>query len=75
MKSGKPMKVALVSFDFGEYCIRLASGIAQDPDTKVLLFLPDYESEPYLHLLSKSVELRAFKNVPDCGTHLGNFKW
>jgi len=63
MKGGNPMKVALVSFDFGEYCIRLASGIAQDPDTKVLLFLPDYEAEPYLHLLSKSVELRAFKNA------------
>ena len=41
--SVKPMKVALVSFDFGEYCIRLANGIAQDPDTSVLLFLPDYE--------------------------------
>jgi glycosyltransferase involved in cell wall biosynthesis len=57
----KPMKVALVSFDFGEYCVRLASGIAQDPDTSLLLFLPDYEAEPYLHLLSKSVELRIFK--------------
>ena len=55
------MKVAFVSFDFGEYCVRLASGIAQDPDTSILLFLPDYEAEPYLHLLSKSVELRIFK--------------
>ncbi len=57
------MKVALISFDFGEYCIRLANGIAQDPDTSVLLFLPDYEGEPYRHLLSKSVELRTFKNA------------
>lgn len=59
----KPMRVALVSFDFGEYCTRLASGIAQDPDTRVLLFLPDYEGEPYRHLLSNSVELRTFKNA------------
>jgi starch synthase len=59
----KQMKVALLSFDFGEYCIRLANGIAQDPHTSVLLFLPDYEAEPYRHLLSKSVELRTFKNA------------
>ena len=57
----KPMKVAFVSFDFGEYCVRLASGVAQDPDTSVLLFLPDSEAAPYLHLLSKSVELQTFK--------------
>jgi glycosyltransferase involved in cell wall biosynthesis len=55
------MKVALVSFNFGEYCVRLASGIAQDPDTSILLFLPDYEAEPYLHLLNKSVELHVFR--------------
>jgi glycosyltransferase involved in cell wall biosynthesis len=57
----KPLKVAFVSFDFGEYCARLASGIALDPDTSVHLFLPDYEAEPYLPILSKSVELQTFK--------------
>ena len=57
------MRVALVSFHFGEYCIRLASGLAQDPDTSVLLFLPDHEVERYRHLLSDSVELRTFKNA------------
>lgn len=55
------LKLTLVSFDFGEYCVRLASGIAQDTDTKVHLFLPDYEAEPYLSVLSKSVEMRVFK--------------
>lgn len=52
------MKVAFVSFDFGEYCVRLASGIAQD--TNILLFLPKREAEPYMHLLSNSVGLRIF---------------
>lgn len=52
------MKVALISFDFGEYCIRLASGIARHADT--LLILPKCEAEPYRYLLDKSVELRMF---------------
>src|ERR1700677_2210110 len=55
------MKVALVAFDFGEYCIRLASGIADDEHTKVALFLPDCEANPYLHLLSDSVDLHVFE--------------
>jgi hypothetical protein len=38
------MKVALVAFDFGEYCVRLASGIAQDHDINVLLFLANDEA-------------------------------
>src|ERR1700733_62701 len=54
------MKIAFVAVDFGEYCVRLAGGIAQGPDTKVLCFLPKEEAEPYLHLLSPSVELRLF---------------
>jgi starch synthase len=54
------MKVAYVSFAFGEYCVRLASAIAQGHDTSVRLFLPSHEAEPYLHLLSNSVELRLF---------------
>ena len=56
----KRMRVAFVAFDFGEYCIRLASGIASTDDTNVLLFLPKDEATPYLHLLSTSVELRSF---------------
>jgi starch synthase len=56
----KRMKIAFVAFDFGEYCIRLASGIAHDDDTSVLCFLPKDEASPYLHLLSDSVDLRLF---------------
>jgi glycosyltransferase involved in cell wall biosynthesis len=55
------MKVALVSFDIGEYCVRLASAIAEDPNTRIILFLPDCEANPHLHLLHKSVELHIFK--------------
>jgi glycosyltransferase involved in cell wall biosynthesis len=50
------MKVAFVGFDFGEYCIRLASGIAESPATNVLMLLPKAEATPYLHLLGGSVE-------------------
>jgi len=55
------MKVAFVAFDFGEYCVRLASGIADDEHTKLMLLLPDNEAQPYLHLLSDAVELRVFE--------------
>ena len=54
------MKVAFVAFDFGEYCIRLASGIAENADTRVLLLISKEEADPYLHLLSDSVERRLF---------------
>jgi starch synthase len=54
------MRVAFVAFDFGEYCIRLASGIAQGCGTNVQCFLPKVESDPYLHLLSDSVRLTEF---------------
>jgi starch synthase len=52
------MKVAFISFEFAEYCVRLASAIAQETNT--LLFLPKLEAEPYLHLLNKSAGLRLF---------------
>ena len=54
------MKIAFVAFDFGEYCVRLASGIAQGADTKLLCFLPREEADPYSHLLSDSVDLHVF---------------
>lgn len=60
MRSNR-MKVAFVSFDFGEYSVRLASAIAQDAET--LLFLPTQEAEPYTHLLSNSVDLRSFRKA------------
>jgi glycosyltransferase involved in cell wall biosynthesis len=54
------MRVAFLAFDFGEYCIRLAGGIAEDAETKVLLLLSRNEGEPYKHLLSPAVECKLF---------------
>jgi len=56
----KELKVALVSFYFEEYCVRLASGIAQDPSVRLHLFLPRTQAAPYLHLLDPAVELHLF---------------
>src|SRR5579872_5583763 len=59
----KRIKVAFVAFGgIAEYCVRLASGIAQDHDTSIRLFLPSHEAKPYLHLLASSVELQLFDN-------------
>ena len=55
------MRVVCVGFDFGEYCIRLAGGIAQAPDTSVVLLLPEEEAAPYKHLVTASLDLRTFK--------------
>jgi glycosyltransferase involved in cell wall biosynthesis len=54
------MRVAFLAFDFGEYCVRLAGGIAQDSDTTVLLLLSRDEAKPYRHLVNGNVELREF---------------
>jgi glycosyltransferase involved in cell wall biosynthesis len=52
------MRVAFVSFDFGEYCVRIASALARHADVRLLL--PKHEAEPYLHLLERPVSLRTF---------------
>src|SRR4051794_21886496 len=51
------MKVALVSHDFDEYCIRLAGGLADSAD--VLLILPSTQA-PYLSTLDPRVTLSLF---------------
>lgn len=53
------MKVAFLSFDFGEYCIRLASALTGVAD--VLLLLPHERSEAHLNLLHPAVDFRPFK--------------
>jgi starch synthase len=52
------LKVAFVSFDFAEYCIRLASALSRE--AQVLLLLPDRQAAPYLSSLDKSVLFRPF---------------
>jgi glycosyltransferase involved in cell wall biosynthesis len=52
------MKVAFLSFDFGEYCVRLASALAREAE--VLLLLPQQEAAPYEPLLSPGVTFCPF---------------
>jgi glycosyltransferase involved in cell wall biosynthesis len=54
------MRVAFLGFDFGEYCIRLTGGIAEDSDIKVLLLLSREQGEPSKHLLSPAVDCKLF---------------
>ncbi|NJP06007.1 MAG: glycosyltransferase family 4 protein [Chloroflexaceae bacterium] len=52
------MRVALVSFEFGEYCVRLASGMA--PNARTLLLLPEDEAEPHRAKCDPRVHLVTF---------------
>lgn len=49
------MRVALLSFDFPEYCIRLANGLSELAD--VLLLTPSDGIAPHRHALEPAVEL------------------
>lgn len=60
MASRDRLRVALISYNFGEYCVRLASAIAQRAE--VLLIIPDRMVEPHVDKLSSSVRLLSFKN-------------
>jgi glycosyltransferase involved in cell wall biosynthesis len=52
------MKVALLSYDFGEYCVRLASALRQRAD--VLLLLPQQLADPHLSILDTGVNFQPF---------------
>jgi glycosyltransferase involved in cell wall biosynthesis len=54
------MRVAYLSFDFGEYSIRLANALARQTD--VLLMLPRTEAAAYVHLLDPAVVFRPFSS-------------
>lgn len=58
MASRERLRVALVSFDFGEYSVRLASALAQEAE--VLLVLPRQEVEPHASKLNGNVRLFSF---------------
>ena len=55
------MKIAFISYDFGEYCIRHANALSDCG--KVLLLLPRRIAEPHLDLLSPGVDFRPFQRV------------
>ena len=52
------MRVAFLSYDHGEYCIRLASAIAGASD--VLLLLPAQVARPHVAKLSPAVHYQPF---------------
>src|SRR5437868_3406159 len=52
------MKTALVSFDFGEYCIRLASALTADAE--VTLLLHDRAANGHLSRIDPTVRFRPF---------------
>jgi starch synthase len=52
------MKVAFLSFDFGEYCIRLVSALAREAE--VLLLLPRRLAAPHLSKLDRAVAYHPF---------------
>lgn len=52
------MKVAFVSYDWGEYCIRLASALTQE--AQVCLLLPDQLAAPHLNGLDQAVKFHSF---------------
>ncbi len=52
------MKVAFVSFGFGEYTIRLASALAET--SEVALWLPEDEAAAYMDRLTPRVDFRPF---------------
>jgi glycosyltransferase involved in cell wall biosynthesis len=54
------LRVALISFGFGEYCVRLASALAQHAE--VLLVLPDGAVSPYTAKLDNAVHLFTFRS-------------
>jgi len=54
------LRVALISYNFGEYCVHLASALAEHAD--VLLIIPDRLVEPHLAKLNTSVRLFSFSH-------------
>ena len=52
------MKIAFVSYDFGEYCIQHANGLLQNGE--VLLLMPNQQVEPHREMLNERVDLRTF---------------
>ena len=59
--SGDRLRVALISYDFGEYCIRLANALAQHAE--VLLALPERMAGPYRAKLNDAVHFFPFPSA------------
>jgi glycosyltransferase involved in cell wall biosynthesis len=58
--SSDRFRIALISFNFGEYCIQLASALAENAD--VLLVLPDHMVDAHRGKLNSTVRLFSFRS-------------
>src|SRR5580704_794683 len=60
LTSGNRLRIALISYDFGEYSVRLASALAQHAE--VLLVIPERMVGPHISKLNDAVHLLSFPN-------------
>lgn len=60
MTSQNRLRVAFISYNFGEYCFRLVNALAEHAD--VLLVMPEQIIEPHQNKLNESVKLLRFRN-------------
>lgn len=60
LTSPNRLRVAFISYNFGEYCVRLVNALAEHAD--VLLVMPDQIVEPHRDKLNESVKLLRFRN-------------
>jgi glycosyltransferase involved in cell wall biosynthesis len=60
LTSGNRLRIALISYDFGEYCVRLASALAQHAE--VLLVIPERIVGAHISKLNDAVQLLSFQN-------------
>ena len=60
MPSKSDLRVCLISYNFGEYCVQLANGLARHAD--VLLLLPGLDAGSHVAQLSDAVHLLLFPN-------------
>jgi glycosyltransferase involved in cell wall biosynthesis len=60
LTSQNRLRAAFISYNFGEYCVRLVNALAEHAD--VLLVMPDQIIEPHLGKLNDSVTLLRFHN-------------
>jgi glycosyltransferase involved in cell wall biosynthesis len=60
MRSRDRLRVALISTNFGEYCVRLANALSRHAD--VLLALPERLAAPHAEKLDAAVQLFSFQS-------------
>ena len=55
------MRIAFISYDFGEYCVQHVNGLSAAGE--VVLIMPDELFDPYREILNVDVQLRTFSKA------------